>query len=132
MEKPMPRTADQPDDAKQVAFHCCGCHTDIGDPLYTGPAGHAPDCECFECWTDFWEQARAEMQAEGDWSAPLEAAWLVARGETRQAASEMVGIDRRTLYRWFRKWRANPALIPEQLRKRAIVMGRRLGLAAMK
>lgn len=127
-----PRTADnQAKAGEQVAFTCAACHHDQGDPLYKGPRPHAPDNECLECWAEFWAEAEAAIRREGDWSPAVEAAFAVARGKTRQEAAELVGVHRVTLWRWLRKIRANPSLIPDHIRN-LVVVRKRLGLEAVK
>lgn len=90
----------------------------VRDPLYTGPPGIAPPGLCWECFLDFWLDYLTEVAKEfsgkhGTSEATLEAAWALARGESRTRASEIAGLGRNRLWRILRHWRANPSQIPD-------------------
>ena len=101
-----PGTADGGHGSPQVAFVCGQCHREYGDPLYTGPVGHAPPGICLCCWLAAWEIAH------GAWPPAVEALYYVACGSTLTDAADRAGISRRTLYRWRCKWREHPEAMP--------------------
>jgi len=97
------------------AFVCPLCLRSYGDPLYHGPAGHAPQGLCFDCWAAEWALIQAGMLNTGDWTTLDSALWLICAGFTRQQAANIIGVARRTIYRWIRALRKDPRKIPPWL-----------------
>ena len=100
----MPRTANP---SPQVAFVCSNCHQEQGDPLYTGPAGHAPLEICLPCWLEAWELAPDDGRTR-----EVEALFYVAQGYSLSEASKLAGIHRNTFLQWRNKWRQDPTRLP--------------------
>jgi len=96
---------------------CGGPHrsdgTQVRDPFYRGPIGHAPQNVCAECWCEHWVHVEAQMLNGGDWTNLDGVFWLIVHGVTRQAAAEFIGVHRNTIGRWIRKVKDNPELLPE-------------------
>ena len=97
-------------------FTCPLCCRSYGDPHYHGPPGHAPQCLCLDCWGDEWAAIQARMLNGGDWTALDSALWLICAGFTRQQAAGIIGVARRTLYRWIRVLKMTPHKTPQWLR----------------
>ena len=98
-------------------FICPACQRSYGDPHYHGPAGHAPRNLCFDCWAAEWDLIAARMLNGGNWTVLDAALWLVCSGFTRQQAATIVGVARRTLYRWIRALKTNPRKVPQWLQR---------------
>ncbi len=82
----------------KVAFVCEQCKEPIGDPLYTGPHGHAPDNICFTCWVNAFEQPPK------DWPKDITVLWMISQGYSRAEALK----ETRLTYKQFRlmvNWR---------------------------
>lgn len=100
-------------------FRCPNCGREYGDPLYHGPAGHAPQQLCFDCWASEWGTITAAIARGRDWR-PLDAAlFLLCQGFSRQEAANLIGVCRKTLYCWIRGLRRRPELAPDWLVERA-------------
>ena len=97
-------------------FICCVCHRSYGDLHYHGPAGHAPQNLCLDCWAAEWDLIEARMLNGGNWTVLDSALWLVCSGFTRQQAATIVGVARRKLYRWIRALKSDPRKVPQWLR----------------
>ncbi|MBL7134841.1 MAG: helix-turn-helix domain-containing protein [Phycisphaerae bacterium] len=97
-------------------FICPLCLGAYGDPHYHGPAGHAPQGLCFDCWAAEWALIQARMLNGGDWTVLDSALWLICAGFTRQQAANIIGVARRTIYRWICALRRNPRKTPQWLR----------------
>jgi len=96
-------------------FKCPHCKQRYGDPLYTGPAGHAPQGMCFDCWASEWGMMAQVIAQGGDWQ-PLDAAlFLLCQGFTHQEAADVIGVGRKTVYNWIRMLRRRPGLTPDWL-----------------
>ncbi|HUU58025.1 MAG TPA: hypothetical protein VMZ50_00665 [Phycisphaerae bacterium] len=80
--------------SRKVAFVCRRCGEHVGDSLYVGPWGHAPQNVCFTCWVNTFEEFRAS------WPREVIALWLIANGYTRTEAARKVGVSGRTLRLW--------------------------------
>jgi hypothetical protein len=106
------------DPGASPAFVCAACKRGIGDPLYHGPAGHAPHSVCFDCWTEEWACIEACMVNGGDWSLLDSALWLVCCGLTRRQAAIVLGLHRNKIRRWILHLRRNPRDLPDWLRAR--------------
>jgi len=100
-----------------AAFTCPLCLRSYGDPHYHGPAGHAPQDLCFDCWADEWALIQARMLNGGHWTALDSALWLICSGFTRQQAACIVGVARRTIHRWICALRKDPSKTPQWLRR---------------
>jgi hypothetical protein len=92
---------------------CPSCKTDQGDPLYHGPAGHAPQELCYDCWLAEWEIIVAELSRGGNWGQLDSALYLLCQGFSHGEASDIVGVCRKTLYAWIRAVRQHPETIPQ-------------------
>jgi len=92
---------------------CPVCKTDQGDPLYHGPAGHAPQELCYDCWLAEWEFVVAELSRGGDWRQLDSALYLLCQGFSHGEASDIVGVCRKTLYAWIRTARQHPETMPQ-------------------
>ena len=79
---------------KKVAFVCPRCGDAIGDAMYVGPWGHAPQNVCFACWLDAFEEY------DPVWPREMIALWLISNGYTRTEAARKVGVTRRTIRNW--------------------------------
>ena len=103
----------------RVGFRCANpeCGQWIGDPRYVGPAGHAPQNLCLECWLAHWDVVARRAAAGGEWTELDQALWLVCRGLSFSAAADVIGRHRNTLRRWILRMRRNPGLIPDWLVK---------------
>ena len=101
----------------EVGFRCKGpgCDEWIGDPRYVGPAGHAPQNLCFECWMAHWDRIEACAANGGQWTCLDEAIWMVCRGLSLAEAAEAVASHYTTLRRWIEKMRLRPELLPDWL-----------------
>jgi len=108
---------DEPPKTK-IAFHCAYCKTPYGDPLYHGPAPHAPGNLCMDCWAEQWAQFEARMLREGDWGVMDQALWLICQGFTHSVAADMIGRHRNSIGNWICMLRKFPHLIPDWLCKR--------------
>jgi DNA-binding CsgD family transcriptional regulator len=82
----------EPIAGRKVAFVCKVCGESIGDPVYRGPAGHAPPDVCFTCWVNAFEQP------PWHWPREVLAVWLIANGYSRRAAAKLAGLARSTLW----------------------------------
>ena len=69
--------------AGPVGFDCAACGRTYGDPLYHGPAGHAPPTVCLDCWFAHWDAVELRMRNGGEWRRLDAALYLIARGLTR-------------------------------------------------
>jgi len=127
--------------SKQTVPPCRNCNgptrfdntTIVHDPLYRGPHGHAPAGICAGCWEEYWDHIKARISHEGRWEPIHEAVWQLAHGASRQRAAQIAGMHRSTIWRCLRKWRQNPALIPEWLSVRfRIRMRRRIDPGALR
>jgi len=100
-----------------IAFRCAGsgCGEEIGDPQYVGPAGHAPQNLCFECWSAHWDRVEARAANGGGWTHLDEALWLICRGLTFSQAAEVIASNPKALGRWIDRMRTRPALVPDWL-----------------
>ncbi len=105
--------------SEQRVFICPNCKRSYGDPQYHGPAGHAPQNLCLDCWSNEWALMEARMLNGGGWSVLDSALWLICWGATRQRAAAAVGLHRNTLRNWILNLRKNPNLIPDWLLDRA-------------
>lgn len=111
--KSKPHRAPQSTDKN--TFTCPSCKIEYGDPLYHGPAGHAPPNLCMDCWANEWAHMEVRMLAGGDWSVLDSALWLVSCGLKQHQAADLLAIHRNTFARWIRRMRRNPHEIPEWL-----------------
>lgn len=89
-------------DPPQIAFECARCHTPIGDPLYHGPAGHAPRNLCYDCWCIHWSDVERKHLLGEDPSELERALWLVSQGFTQEEAADQLSRHRNTIGNWFR------------------------------
>ena len=93
-----------------MIFTCPVCSREYGDPLYHGPAGHAPHGLCLDCWVSYWE-SRWEGR---DWSVQTLYFWLVSIGGYTQAeASDMAGVSDRHARTWCSYLRRAPQIVSE-------------------
>ena len=101
----------------RAGFECKGpgCEQWIGDRRYVGPAGHAPQNLCFECWMVHWERIEACAANGGEWTCLDEAMWLFCRGYTLAQAAKAVATHHVTLRRWILKMCLKRELIPDWL-----------------
>ncbi|MCP4379694.1 MAG: hypothetical protein GY794_26435 [bacterium] len=101
----------------QIGFRCqgVGCGEWIDDVRYVGPAGHAPQNLCFECWMAHWEVVEARVINGGRWSYLDEALWLICRGLSVVQAADVINTHAKTLRRWIVKMRQRPELVPDWL-----------------
>ena len=99
-------------------FTCPACGHDYGDPLYHGPAGHAPPESCLDCWAQTWGEMSAAMargragRGKADWRRPDLALFYLCHGLTRRQVAEKAGVHRNTIYNWLKKMRQHPEAIP--------------------
>ena len=92
--------------------------------MYHGPAGHAPEGICFDCWASEWGEMERAIYRGANWQ-PLDAAlFLLCQGFNHREAADMIGIHRRTLYNWMRVLRQHPELLPEWLDTQRKAKGR--------
>ena len=68
--------------------------TRVLDALYRGPAGHAPQDECLECWLYEWVASR---RGEADLKTVL---LLLSDGRSVVEISQIIGRHKRTIFRW--------------------------------
>jgi len=103
--------------SSEIGFRCKGpgCDEWIGDRLYVGPVGHAPQNLCFECWMAHWDRIEACAANGGEWTHLDEALWLVCRGLSLAEAAGVVDSHGTTLRRWIEKMRLRPELLPDWL-----------------
>ncbi len=96
-------------------FRCKGpgCGKWIGDRRYVGPAGHAPQNLCYECWMLHWEWIEACAANGGLWTRIDEALWLFCHGLSLREVSVAVAVPYTTLRRWVKRLRQRPNLVPE-------------------
>lgn len=85
------------------AFVCRRCRAAVGDPMYTGPWGHAPQNVCLDCWVNAFEDRPTR------WPRQILALWLVANGHTQTEAARAVGASARTIRNWRVQLARNPA-----------------------
>ena len=88
-------------EVRKVAFVCVRCGEAIGDPMYRGPAGHAPADVCFTCWVNAFEQP------PWHWPREVMALWLLSNGYNRSEAARLAGMHRGNLWRLVRRLRKN-------------------------
>jgi len=96
---------------------CPVCDRRYGDPLYHGPAGHAPPESCLDCWAEVWGEMSASMARgwagkSGDWRKPDMVLFYLCHGASRKEAAHKAGVHRTTIYRWLQRMRQQPHLIP--------------------
>jgi len=102
-----------------MIFRCPDCFRVYGDPLYHGPAGHAPPRVCFDCWTSRWAWTEMLLREErGDWTRLDAALFFICQGVSREETARRLHISRRTLALWIARLRRNPSKTPEWLRER--------------
>jgi len=101
------------------AFVCPVCKSRYGDPLYHGPAGHAPQQMCFDCWASEWGSMIQVLARGGNWRQIDSALFLLCQGFSYQEAANLAGICRKTLHTWIRQARQRPEMAPEWLINRA-------------
>lgn len=101
------------------AFVCPVCKSRYGDPLYHGPAGHAPQQMCFDCWASEWGSMIQVLARGGNWRQIDSALFLLCQGFSYQEAANLAGICRKTLHNWIRQARQRPLMAPEWLISRA-------------
>lgn len=97
------------------AFVCPVCKNRYGDPLYHGPAGHAPQQMCFDCWASEWGSMIQVLARGGNWRQIDSALFLLCQGFSYQEAANLAGICRKTLHNWIRQARQQPQMAPEWL-----------------
>ena len=73
------------------SFRCPECGLTYGDPLYHGPAPHAPGNLCLDCWAGQWNEFEARIFKDQDWTVLDEALWLICQGFTRSQAAGLIG-----------------------------------------
>jgi hypothetical protein len=100
-------------------FVCPICKSRYGDPLYHGPAGHAPQQMCFDCWAGEWASMIQVLARGGDWRQIDSALFLLCQGFSHQEAGRLVGMRRNALQNWIRQARQKPCMIPDWLIQRA-------------
>ncbi|HUU21162.1 MAG TPA: helix-turn-helix domain-containing protein [Phycisphaerae bacterium] len=102
-----------------MLFICPDCYRIYGDPLYHGPAGHAPPLVCFDCWASRWAWTEMLLREErGDWTRLDAALFFICHGLSRDETARRLRISRRTLALWIARLRKNPRKTPEWLRDR--------------
>ena len=102
-------------EASAPAFVCPRCKRAYGDPLYHGPAGHAPSELCFDCWASEWAEMIQVIARGGNWR-PIDAAlFLLCEGFSHGEAADIIGVHRNTIYGWIREIRRRPELTPQWL-----------------
>ncbi len=116
-QKPGGRTCQQ--HVSSGAFVCPICKSRYGDPLYHGPAGHAPQQMCFDCWASEWGAMIQVISRGGNWRQIDSALFLLCQGFSYQEAANLAGICRKTLNNWIRQTRQHPETAPEWLVNRA-------------
>lgn len=94
---------------KKVAFVCRNCGDSIGDAMYVGPWGHAPQNVCFACWLNAFEDY------DPLWPRELIAIWLISNGYTRTEAAKKMGVSRRTIGNWTIRLGKDPAAFIEMI-----------------
>ena len=100
-------------------FKCPNCKSEYGDPMYHGPMGHAPQELCFDCWASEWGSMVEVICRGGNWRSVDAALFLLCQGFTPREAANLIGIRRKTVYRWIRTLRQRPELTPRWLILRA-------------
>jgi len=100
---------------RTIAFECPQCHRQYGDPLYHGPAPHAPANLCLDCWVANWAEFEARIFKDREWTVLDEALWLICQGFTHSEAAGLVGRHPKTLGYWLQKMRKFSHLIPDWL-----------------
>ena len=100
-------------------FVCPVCKSRYGDPLYHGPAGHAPQQMCFDCWASEWASMIQVLSRGGNWRQIDSALFLLCQGFSYQEAANLAGICRKTLHNWIRQARQRPEMAPDWLINRA-------------
>jgi hypothetical protein len=108
-------------------FTCPDCLRSYGDPLYHGPAGHAPPQICFDCWVAGWAWTEMLLRRErGDWKPLNVALLLICQGFTRAETARWVGMSPTNLRRSILGLRKKTEEIPEWLRDRVAKVSERL------
>ena len=97
------------------AFTCPQCSRDYGDPLYHGPAPHAPARLCLDCWADQWAEFEARIFNDQEWTVLDEGLWLVSRGLSHSQAAEVIRQHRNGLHNWMVRMRKYPHRVPSWL-----------------
>lgn len=100
-------------------FVCPICKSRYGDPLYHGPAGHAPQQMCFDCWAGEWASMILVLARGGNWRQIDSALFLLCQGFSYQEAADLAGICRKSLDNWIRQARQRPEIAPDWLVSRA-------------
>ena len=96
-------------------FVCPVCKCRYGDPLYHGPAGHAPCQMCYDCWASEWGSMVQMLRRGGNWRQIDSALFLMCQGFSQHEAARLVGMGRDALRNWIRQARQRPHLIPDWL-----------------
>ena len=96
-------------------FTCPQCGDDYGDPLYHGPAPHAPSRLCLDCWVNQWAEFEARIFNDQDWTVLDDALWLVSRGLSHSEAAEVIRQHRKGLHHWMVMMRKHPHRVPDWL-----------------
>lgn len=109
----------QPQQTPPGRFICPICKRSYGDPLYHGPAGHAPMQMCFDCWAGEWACMVQMVSRGGDWRKIDSALFLMCQGFSCTEAANLAGICRKTLHNWIRRARQHPEMAPDWLIERA-------------
>jgi len=118
--RPVAASADRAAaEAAPGGFVCPVCKCRYGDPLYHGPAGHAPVQMCFDCWASEWGTMIQVLSRGGNWQQIDSALFLMCQGFKQHEAARLVGMCRQALHNWIRQARQKPHMIPDWLIERA-------------
>jgi len=108
--------AEHAEQAEQVRlFRCPKCRRTYGDPMYHGPAGHAPHALCFDCWASEWGVMNILIYRGRDWRPSDAALFLLCQGFSHQEAGDILGVARATVFHWVRQVRQHPETAPDWL-----------------
>lgn len=96
-------------------FRCPHCRRVYGDGLYHGPAGHAPQVLCFDCWASAWGEYEQRIALGRSWRQLDAALFLICQGFTHAEAGRMLGLHYKTVENWVRGVRRRPSSLPDWL-----------------
>jgi hypothetical protein len=104
--------------ARRIALRCAACGEGYGDPLYHGPAGHAPAQLCLDCWLGSWDRQVRRMHCGGPLDRHEEALALLCEGYTYRQAGDRLEVTASTVRRWVRWIGRTRRELPEWFRRR--------------
>jgi len=110
--------AEHAEQAEQVRlFRCPKCRRTYGDPMYHGPAGHAPHALCFDCWASEWGVYEALIARGRRWRQLDAALFLLCQGFTYAEAGRVLGTTHDSVLHWIGYLRRYPGELPDWLRE---------------